>query len=84
MADIGEIEDALDILIKQEQKENIIVLHANTMYPTPMEDVNLKAMITIGNTFDIAFGYRPYFGNRNTIAAVALGATCIEKHFTFR
>ena len=51
MADIGEIEDALDILINTgTKKENITILHANTMYPTPMEDVNLKAMVTIGNT----------------------------------
>ena len=69
MANIGEIEDALNILINAgTKKENITVLHANTEYPTPMEDVNLKAMVTIGNTFDIA--------------AVALGASCIEKHFT--
>ena len=84
MADIGEIEDALDILINAgTKKENIIVLHANTMYPTPMEDVNLKAMVTIGNTFDIAFGYSDHtLGIEVDIAAVALGACCIEKHFT--
>jgi N,N'-diacetyllegionaminate synthase len=84
MADIGEIEDALDILINSgTQKENITVLHANTMYPTPMEDVNLKAMVTIGNTFDIAFGYSDHtLGIEVDIAAVAMGASCIEKHFT--
>ena len=84
MADIGEIEDALDVLIKAgTEKENIIVLHANTMYPTPMEDVNLKAMLTIGNTFDIAYGYSDHtLGIEVDIAAVALGASCIEKHFT--
>ena len=84
MADIGEIEDALDILIcAGTKKENITVLHANTMYPTPMEDVNLKAMVTIGNTFDIAFGYSDHtLGIEVDIAAVALGASCIEKHFT--
>ncbi len=84
MADIGEIEDALDILINAgTKKENITVLHANTMYPTPMEDVNLKAMVTIGNTFDIAFGYSDHtLGIEVDIAAVALGACCIEKHFT--
>ena len=84
MADIGEIEDALDILINAgTKKENIIVLHANTMYPTPMEDVNLKAMVTIGNTFDIAFGYSDHtLGIEVDIAAVAMGACCIEKHFT--
>jgi len=84
MADIGEIEDALDVLITSgTKKENIIVLHANTMYPTPMDDVNLKAMVTIGNTFDVAFGYSDHtLGIEVDIAAVAMGASCIEKHFT--
>ena len=84
MADIGEIEDALDVLIKAgTPKENITVLHANTMYPTPMEDVNLRAMMTIGNTFDIAYGYSDHtLGIEVDIASVALGATVIEKHFT--
>ena len=84
MANIGEIEDALNILINAgTRKENITVLHANTEYPTPMEDVNLKAMVTIGNTFDIAFGYSDHtLGIEVDIAAVALGASCIEKHFT--
>ena len=84
MADIGEIEDAMDILISAgTKKENIIVLHANTEYPTPYEDVNLKAMITIGNTFDVDFGYSDHtLGIEVDIAAVAMGACCIEKHFT--
>ena len=84
MADIGEIEDALDILIEAgTKKENITVLHANTMYPTPMEDVNLNAMQTIGNTFEIAYGYSDHtLGIEVDIAAVAMGASCIEKHFT--
>ena len=84
MADIGEIEDALDVLVAAgTNKKNIIVLHANTMYPTPMEDVNLNAMVTIGNTFDVAFGYSDHtLGVEVDIAAVALGASCIEKHFT--
>ena len=84
MADIGEIEDALDILMNSgTEKEKITVLHANTMYPTRMEDVNLKAMITIGSTFDLAYGYSDHtLGIEVGIAAVALGACCIEKHFT--
>jgi N,N'-diacetyllegionaminate synthase len=84
MSDIGEIEDALDILIDSgTKKENITILHANTMYPTPMEDVNLKAMQTIGNTFDITFGYSDHtLGIEVDIAAVAMGAGVIEKHFT--
>jgi len=84
MADMGEIEDALDILTEAgTKKENITVLHANTMYPTPMDDVNLKAMVTIGNTFDIAYGYSDHtLGIEVDIAAVAMGASVIEKHFT--
>ncbi|MCF6310128.1 MAG: N-acetylneuraminate synthase [Sulfurimonas sp.] len=84
MADIGEIEDALDILTSAGTlKENITVLHANTMYPTPMRDVNLRAMLTIGERFDVAFGYSDHtLGIEVDIAAVAMGATVIEKHFT--
>jgi N,N'-diacetyllegionaminate synthase len=84
MADTNEIKDALDALISNgTKKENITVLHANTMYPTPLKDVNLRAMLTIGNTFDIAFGYSDHtLGIEVDIAAVAMGAKCIEKHFT--
>ncbi len=84
MSDIGEIEDALDILIcAGTKKSDITVLHANTMYPTPMEDVNLKAMLTIGKTFNISYGYSDHtLGFEVDVAAVALGASCIEKHFT--
>lgn len=84
MSDIGEIEDALDVLVQAgTHKKNITILHANTMYPTPIEDVNLKAMITIGKTFDCTFGYSDHtLGIEVDIAAVALGASCIEKHFT--
>lgn len=84
MADMGEIEDALDVLLKAgTSKEKITILHANTMYPTPMEDVNLNAMVTIGNAFDIAYGYSDHtLGIEVDIAAVAMGASCIEKHFT--
>jgi len=84
MADIGEIEDALDVVISSGTiKENIVVLHCNTEYPTPMEDVNLRAMVTIGRTFDIPYGYSDHtLGIEVPIAAVALGAKVIEKHFT--
>ena len=84
MATLDEVKDALEVLIKSGTlKENITILHANTMYPTPMEDVNLNAMITIGKTFDIAYGYSDHtLGIEVPTAAVALGATIIEKHFT--
>jgi len=84
MADIGEVEDALDVLIDAgTDKNNITVLHANTMYPTPMQDVNLRAMKTIGHTFDIAYGYSDHtLGIEVDVAAVAMGASVIEKHFT--
>ena len=84
MADIGEIEDALDVLLSASTtKENITVLHANTEYPTPVEDVNLKAMQTIGTTFGVDVGYSDHtLGIEVDIAAVAMGAKVIEKHFT--
>ena len=84
MADIGEIEDALDVLAEAgTEHSKITVLHANTMYPTPMEDVNLRAMITIGRAFDVKYGYSDHtLGIEVDIAAVALGASVIEKHFT--
>lgn len=84
MANMREIEDALNILIDAGmKKEDITVLHANTMYPTPMQDVNLRAMPKIGNTFDVAYGYSDHtLGIEVDIAAVALGASVIEKHFT--
>jgi len=86
MADIGEIEDALDLLVEAgTKKNNITVLHANTMYPTPMEDVNLRAMVTIGNTFDIAYGYSDHtLGIEVDIAAVAMGAVSNRKTLYLR
>jgi len=84
MADLGEIEDALDILIScGTKKENITVLHCNTEYPTPYEDVNLLAMLTIKEAFKVKVGYSDHtLGIEIPIAAVALGASVIEKHFT--
>jgi len=84
MANLGEIEDAINLLIAEgTDKHNITVLHANTMYPTLMEDVNLRAMQTIGQAFDINYGYSDHtLGIEVDIAAVAMGATVIEKHFT--
>jgi N-acetylneuraminate synthase len=84
MADIGEIEDALDVLYESGIDRNeVIVLHCNTEYPTPIEDVNLSAMNTIADTFKVQIGYSDHtLGIEVPIAAVARGAVCIEKHFT--
>ena len=84
MSTLMEIEDALNTLMNSgTSKNNITILHANTMYPTPMEDVNLNAMQTIKNKFDVAVGYSDHtLGIEIGIAAVALGASIIEKHFT--
>ncbi len=84
MSNMLEIKEALSILIREGTlKENITILHANTMYPTPMEDVNLNAMLSIGKELDIAYGYSDHtLGIEIDIAAVAMGASVIEKHFT--
>ena len=85
MADLGEIEDALGVLTDcGTPLENITVLHCNTEYPTPFEDVNLRAMLTIQNAFPgIAVGYSDHtIGIEVPIAAVAMSAAVIEKHFT--
>ena len=84
MSTLKEIEEALIILTSAgTSKDNITVLHANTMYPTPMEDVNLRAMQTIQDKFGVAVGYSDHtLGIEVDIAAVAMGATIIEKHFT--
>jgi N,N'-diacetyllegionaminate synthase len=85
MADLGEIEDALDVLTGAGTRlEDITVLHCNTEYPTPLEDVNLCAMLTIKDAFPgVNIGYSDHtLGIEIPIAAVAMGATIIEKHFT--
>ncbi len=84
MSNIGEIESALNILISSGTlKRDITVLHANTEYPTPMIDVNLNAMTTIANAFKVKVGYSDHtLGTEVAIAAVAMGASVIEKHFT--
>ncbi len=84
MANLGEVETALDILVAAGTlRERITVLHCNTEYPTPMADVNLRAMTTIGQALGVAVGYSDHtLGIEVPIAAVALGAVCIEKHIT--
>jgi len=84
MADLSEIGKALEVLEKATiPKNRITVLHCNTEYPTPMEDVNLNAMLSIKKAFKVKVGYSDHtLGIDVPIAAVAMGATVIEKHFT--
>ena len=84
MANLNEVQDALEVLIKAgTSKEKITVLHATTEYPCPVSEVNLRAMQTIKATFDVKVGYSDHTqGIEVPIAAVAMGACVIEKHFT--
>lgn len=84
MATLQEIKDAIAVLLQSGLEEkNITVLHCNTQYPTPMEDVNLKAMLHIQRELGLKVGYSDHtLGIEVPIAAVALGAKVIEKHFT--
>jgi len=85
MANLGEIEDALEILERAgTPRDKITVMHCNTEYPTPMSDVNLRAMQTIKAAFPgVRVGYSDHtLGIEVPIAAVAMGARLIEKHFT--
>ncbi|MDC1317223.1 N-acetylneuraminate synthase [Flavobacteriaceae bacterium] len=84
MSNINEIKAALDILTSKKVSLNqITVLHCNTEYPTCFSDVNLNAMINIKNTFNVNIGYSDHtLGIEVPIAATALGAKVIEKHFT--
>jgi len=84
MSTISEIEMSLNILEKAGTSRNqITVLHCNTEYPTPIVDVNLKAMLTIRDKLEVSVGYSDHTqGIEIPIAAVAIGASVIEKHFT--
>ncbi|MGJ1224636.1 N-acetylneuraminate synthase [Sphingobacterium siyangense] len=84
MCTLEDIRLALDIFIKEGvDVGNITILHCNTEYPTPMQDVNLKAMLHIREAFSTDIGYSDHtLGIEVPIAAVALGARIIEKHFT--
>lgn len=84
MSTMSEIEAAVQVFIELGiQKDNITVLHCNTEYPTPIEDVNLKAMLDIQTNLGVSIGYSDHtLGIEVPIAAVALGAKVIEKHFT--
>lgn len=84
MSTLEEIKEAINVLKEHgSRKQEITVLHCNTEYPTPMQDVNLKAMLTIGKELGVNIGYSDHtMGIEVPIAAVAMGATVIEKHFT--
>jgi N,N'-diacetyllegionaminate synthase len=84
MSTMNEILEALNVMTSNGTEErNITVLHCNTEYPTPFEDVNLKAMESMQEKFGLPIGYSDHTrGIEVPIAAVALGATIIEKHFT--
>ena len=84
MSELSEIKDAIGVLCKNGiELSNITVLHCNTEYPTPMKDVNLSAMLTIKKELGVNIGYSDHtLGIEVPVAAVALGAEIIEKHFT--
>ena len=84
MCEMSDVRAAVEALFKNGlSRDNLILLHCNTEYPTPYEDVNLKAMDALRNEFGVEVGYSDHTkGIEVPIAAVALGATVIEKHFT--
>lgn len=84
MATVAEIDDAVRTLLQHGlDRSRLCILHCNTEYPTPMHDVNLKAMAALGQTFGTAFGYSDHTqGIEIPVAATALGARVLEKHFT--
>ncbi len=84
MATLEEVRAAMDVLLEAGvNKDDLTMLHCNTEYPTPMGDVNLRAMLTIRDELGVQVGYSDHtLGIEVPIAAVALGATIIEKHFT--
>ncbi len=82
MADMNEIQEAINVL-KQNGTEDMTILHCTTEYPAPIKDVNLNVMQTMRETFGYPVGYSDHTqGIEVDLAAVALGATVIEKHFT--
>ena len=84
MSSINEIKKAIKVLTNSGTKKKLItVLHCNTDYPTKYQDVNLKAMLAIKEKLNVNIGYSDHtLGIEIPIAAVAMGATIIEKHFT--
>ncbi len=84
MSTLAEIERTLNFLIRNGlEKKNLILLQCTTAYPTPMEEVNLRAMLTIAKKFDVSVGYSDHTnGIEVSVASVAMGACLVEKHFT--
>lgn len=84
MATLGEVEEAINILeMSGTSRQNIIVLHCTTEYPAPLCEVNLRAMLSMQQAFKVNVGYSDHtLGIEVPVAAVALGACVIEKHFT--
>ncbi len=84
MANMEEVRDALSVLLSGGINRNdITIVHCNTEYPTPMEDVNLRAMNALGEELEVKIGYSDHtLGIEVAIAAVAMCATVVEKHFT--
>ena len=84
MANLSEVRDAMDVLHEVGvKKDDITIMHCTTEYPTPFPEVNLHAMLTIKNEFGVDVGYSDHtLGTEISVAAVALGAKIIEKHFT--
>lgn len=82
MSTLGEVETAIRIIREINQQE-LVVLHCTTNYPCPMNEVNLKAMLALKDAFKVRVGYSDHtLGIEVPVAAVALGAEVIEKHFT--
>lgn len=82
MATLGEVEKALEAMMKT-GNDNIQLMHCTTDYPTAVEDVNLRAMVTLREAFRVPVGYSDHtLGVEAAVSAVVLGATCIEKHIT--
>ncbi len=88
MANLGEIEEAVNLFDRKRNNEKLLfppitLLHCTTNYPCPFEEVNLNAMLTLKKTFNLPVGYSDHTqGIEVPIAAAALGASVIEKHFT--
>jgi N,N'-diacetyllegionaminate synthase len=82
MSNIGEVSDAISVL-RRNGNQDVTILHCVSLYPTPAASANLRAIRTLAETFDLPVGYSDHtVGNEACMAAVALGAIVIEKHFT--